>query len=424
MEDYVIVDDVPIFDEDELNPTEKLMRICEVNNNRIMDTGDKIPLVIGHTTEGATEKEQPEIVGWASNLKLGTIGNLNPRSVITATWEILKDCADEVKKYPRRSIELWLDDYIIDPIALLGASRPAKNLGLLTFSAEKQSKITKYFEDKEEIEMDKTDIINLITEIMNQSELAAAVKKIMEDHARLEHQEQAEEQPEADQEGVETEQDAEEAAETPEEEASETEEVAQEAEEHPELSDETVEQIVEDHEVAKEEATPGAGNTFVPAIEGDEDEKKKKKNELQGEVVKYQAEVNQYKIDLETKNAIVEKYAAELKKVADERNDLVNKYKMAVREKDLVVLSHQYSFDKDVELKEVESMDDAQYDQHINIIKTRYNKVPLDRGFVSPIQTEQIGGKERLSQEQILAIVRYAGQHKMEFEAAKRELYK
>ena len=65
--DYVIVEDVFILDEHQMKlgdkvieiDAKKLQDIADRNNNRISRTGDEIPLIIGHTKDGADEKDQP-----------------------------------------------------------------------------------------------------------------------------------------------------------------------------------------------------------------------------------------------------------------------------------------------------------------------------------------------------------------------------
>lgn len=113
----------------------ELQSIVEANNHAIEDTGDYVPLTLGHTPddEGST---QPPVVGFAGPFKLSRIGKVNPRwAIIAENWIIDKNHADEARKHPRRSVELWFDGETkkptrIDPIALLGAMAPRRSLGL------------------------------------------------------------------------------------------------------------------------------------------------------------------------------------------------------------------------------------------------------------------------------------------------------
>jgi len=141
--DMIVKHHVPILDEHELKDgkgnvvirldQKKLSEIVRVNNKRMGNTGDEIPLVIGHTKDDAPEGEQPEIVGYATNLKVEPFFKTG-RKCITATFKFFKHAADKVRGFPRRSIELWLSDYKIDPISLLGATTPERDLGLLRLS--------------------------------------------------------------------------------------------------------------------------------------------------------------------------------------------------------------------------------------------------------------------------------------------------
>lgn len=143
MEDMIVKHHVPILDEHELKDNNgnvvirldknKLREIVNVNNKRIGDTGDEIPLVIGHTKDDATENQQPEIVGYATDLKVEPFFKTG-RKCITATFKFFKNTVQKVRGFPRRSIELWLSDYKIDPISLLGATTPERDLGLLRLS--------------------------------------------------------------------------------------------------------------------------------------------------------------------------------------------------------------------------------------------------------------------------------------------------
>lgn len=106
--------------------------IADTCNRRVKETGDETPIVIGHTRKGAPENEQPEVVGFARNYRVALWRGKN---VITATFRFLKDKFEEAMKHPRRSVEIWKDRRF-DPIALLGATTPERDLGLLYCSKE------------------------------------------------------------------------------------------------------------------------------------------------------------------------------------------------------------------------------------------------------------------------------------------------
>lgn len=138
--EYAVFDSVPIFDEhtgdDGVKYDARLLgRIAKNNNERIEDTGDYVPIVSHHTPEDKDPSKQPEILGFAGPFRLGKIGNKKPRHAILATFKVFKDQLPEFLKRPRRSVEIWPesspDQRYIDPIAVLGAETPRRDLGLV-----------------------------------------------------------------------------------------------------------------------------------------------------------------------------------------------------------------------------------------------------------------------------------------------------
>lgn len=97
------------------------------------------PIAIGHTDpEEPDEKKQPEGVGYARNYRVGYDRDLN-NWVIQADYYIRQDRYKEARTYPRTSIELWAEDRIIDPIALLRRT-PKRDLGQWTYAREQNGK--------------------------------------------------------------------------------------------------------------------------------------------------------------------------------------------------------------------------------------------------------------------------------------------
>lgn len=141
---------VPILDEHTLKDEdgkvivtvdrERLEDIAKKNNQRIEQTGDLTPFVIGHTRDGAPEDEQPEIVGYATHFYVKPFAKTG-RYALHADSKFFRDKKHLVNKHPRRSVELWTDDWKIDPIALLGATTPERDLGLLQLSRTGRRKI-------------------------------------------------------------------------------------------------------------------------------------------------------------------------------------------------------------------------------------------------------------------------------------------
>lgn len=114
---------------------EYLNRLVAHMNDRETATGDLSPIVIGHTMNGLPETEQPPLVGFARNWHIGTLGNTGRKCAFFDAW-IKKDKVELVKQYPRRSCEVWASRHEVDPISLLGATTPARDLGLMKLSRE------------------------------------------------------------------------------------------------------------------------------------------------------------------------------------------------------------------------------------------------------------------------------------------------
>lgn len=152
---FEIRNDVPILDEHVLRDKEgnvifeftaaKLEQIARNNNRRIAETGDEVPLIPGHTKDHQAEDDQPEIVGYADNFRVGWLWKTN-RKAIFARLKYFKDKAKDVlRRYPRRSVELWLKKMEIDPIALLGATTPERSLGLVRMNHQGDIKYSREF---------------------------------------------------------------------------------------------------------------------------------------------------------------------------------------------------------------------------------------------------------------------------------------
>jgi hypothetical protein len=149
--DYSVIENVPIFDEhDEFDsegkPVRKfdraaLQKIVDTCNKR-SKSGDLSPFGPGHTISDAPEHLQPVTYGYASDFrvdhygpekKLGILCKFHVKNQVTRPDGKQADGLEEVKSYPRRSIELWLKDAMIDHIALLRRT-PQRDLGLLDYS--------------------------------------------------------------------------------------------------------------------------------------------------------------------------------------------------------------------------------------------------------------------------------------------------
>lgn len=159
---FETVSNVPIFAEHETVARngrqlrfgrDELSAIVERCNRRINETGDYAALTLGHTPgpdEKARGAPEPEVVGFAGPYRLGVIGNPGERQryAILADCHYFKEDLDKVRKHPRRSPELWMEDryeeMFFDPIALLGAEAPRLDMGLL-YSARRQGRIVEKY---------------------------------------------------------------------------------------------------------------------------------------------------------------------------------------------------------------------------------------------------------------------------------------
>lgn len=139
---YDIYDDVPLLDEHTLVDPETgkkvkidkafLERVADNMNKRIAETGDLSPIIIGHTVDGLEETKQPLIQGYACKYTVKKLLN-SARYAVHGRFKLEKSKKDQWSKYPRRSVEFWPGRLEIDPIALLGATTPERNLGILKY---------------------------------------------------------------------------------------------------------------------------------------------------------------------------------------------------------------------------------------------------------------------------------------------------
>jgi hypothetical protein len=156
-----------------LSVTEKMLsKIAANQNKRIAETGDATPLVIGHTKDDAHEHEQPEVVGYATDWKVKKFFKTG-KSALACTFHIFKKSVDKVRKFPRRSVELWLDSLTIDPISLLGATTPERDLGLLKLSKGGSGKIVASMDDSGELSVDENtqQIVDAVLEAIKSTDV-------------------------------------------------------------------------------------------------------------------------------------------------------------------------------------------------------------------------------------------------------------
>lgn len=111
----------------------ELTRITDRCNDRIVDTGDFAPLVIRHTKDDGSY--DPEVIGFVGPYRMGKLGDRKPLPATYGKVWVFAHKRDELKKYPRLSVEFWADpddpgNGYFDPISLLGSETPELDLGI------------------------------------------------------------------------------------------------------------------------------------------------------------------------------------------------------------------------------------------------------------------------------------------------------
>ena len=150
------IPNVPVFAEHETTAQDgrklrftriELQAVVDRCNRRIAENGDYAALSLGHTpSPDDPHGQMPEVVGFAGPFRLGQIGQPGQRQryAILADFHVFREDAGRIKKYPRRSPELWLEDkyeeMFLDPIALLSSEAPRLDMGLL-YSAKRHGQL-------------------------------------------------------------------------------------------------------------------------------------------------------------------------------------------------------------------------------------------------------------------------------------------
>lgn len=164
--DFVVFRDVPVWKEHVIADAESgdkfgkpkrvhidrkaLEKVARNCNRRIDDTGDFAPIVLRHTDDEG--RHDPKVVGFAGPFRVARFGKLSPKWAIFTTFRIFKDCAAEVRRYPRVSVEYWSSkgdptDGHFDPISLLGAETPELDLGLRYSRGRTEGVLRRYSRD-------------------------------------------------------------------------------------------------------------------------------------------------------------------------------------------------------------------------------------------------------------------------------------
>jgi hypothetical protein len=143
------VDEHDVFGEDGIFimkiGEQELRWIAGNNNAQVKETGDEVPVTLGHTTDDAPESEQPPVVGYCRDFYVAPLVNAKTgeasgrKAIYARTMTFTEEDVEkfDLKRFNRRSVELWIDDKspaIIDPVALLSSTTPERPLGLLRLS--------------------------------------------------------------------------------------------------------------------------------------------------------------------------------------------------------------------------------------------------------------------------------------------------
>lgn len=139
---FVVYDAVPLFDEhtgeDGVVYDQRVLRCIAANcNRRIETTGDWCPLVLGHTSGPDEPRREPKVIGFAGPFYVDRFRNNEGRTVwaIYCTCWVFPQDVEDFRRNPRRSVEVWPEERpeqrYFDPIALLGAETPRRDLGLI-----------------------------------------------------------------------------------------------------------------------------------------------------------------------------------------------------------------------------------------------------------------------------------------------------
>jgi len=391
--DYVIVEDVFILDEHQMKigdkvidiNAQKLQDIADRNNRRIHNTGDEIPLIIGHTKDGADEKDQPEVVGYAYNLRVRDFMNTGKKA-IAATFKYHKASADLAKKFPRRSVELWTRDWKLDPIALLGATTPERDLGLVRFKRKGPRKYSRLLPMTGT--QDTNEIVAGVVAALQQSDVWQFVQSQMRANQGMEM-------------GID---DSLLPANEEDDSLLPEEEMGLEKEVPMEEGEEGLEE-----EVPEEEAT-GVEGEDPDAVEEEPEEKEPVRMNRQDED---DVKVRLSRVEKENGDLVAKLSAAE---VAVQEIKL--KYQRAQRDAELMGLENEgYLFDRKEELDHVSNLSEEAYASHINIIKKRYQRAPVGGATFNPAKdaVKEVKGRGK---EDMAAIAKLALDKGISYEAA------
>lgn len=111
---------------------------CDHMNEREAATGDLCPIVIGHTPDEPLEEREasgPPLIGYLRNWHVADLFDTGRKASHADAW-IMNEEVERARRFPRRSAEIYTDRFEVDPCSFLGATTPARDLGLLKLSRD------------------------------------------------------------------------------------------------------------------------------------------------------------------------------------------------------------------------------------------------------------------------------------------------
>jgi hypothetical protein len=199
-QEFYTVEDVPLFHTDDEHDIDrqKLARLVQVNNDRY-SRGELSCIVVGHTNK--TNQEKP-CIGLVDHLDLR---ERNGIPTVYGRFQMYAENKEDLKRYPRRSIEIGLKSLEMPTVALLGGTAPAHELGLvmnekgrtsdqlLIFSKEKMTVESLHTYESKGETMVSDELKLQILEVLGETDVFAFVQQLMDEKTKEANAEEAEE---------------------------------------------------------------------------------------------------------------------------------------------------------------------------------------------------------------------------------------
>lgn len=354
---------------------EERLNLIVANSNQRAANADYGLIFLGHTDDEKPEDEQPPIVGYMKDYRVGEWAG---KPCVLADFYIDKARKAEAATFPRRSAETWYhesepDRNFIDAVSLLKRT-PEQDLGLLTFENRNGVKL-RFAAIGDEPQTDEgamglsDDDLTKIGEMISTAfkagfELFGKMQNMSESAAATQGEGAAAEQNDMDDDGT-----------------SDSDEPSMEQAEAPPTTDNDDEKAKEKNEAG---STPSGTNTFVPGDDDDEKGKEKMAADCNDKDDDGAMEKNRMKRDSD--NIALSRYEKrlnalekQLEKTQAENATLQRNARKDRRERDLIQLEAEgYVLDRAEELEDGLDKDDSGWGKQIGRIKARYSRNPID----------------------------------------------